>query len=188
MIDSSSRSRNARWPRTASSCETTSFERSRHVGREDDVNDVLAASGSTPERSSRRSPPGLRVEPRRPRGRAPSPPAARAGARGRGSPPLARRPPGAARSRPRASRAGAAGCDLPSGGSPTRGSAARPSLSSPRSRIRARRARWLRAPRPRRARTVATGAMTSCAMRIPGSTVNSESRSVFKSTTRISPR
>src|SRR3990170_2774622 len=37
-------------------------------------------------------------------------------------------------------------------------------------------------------RTVATGAITSCAMRIPGSTVKTRSRSVFRRTTQTSPR
>ena len=37
-------------------------------------------------------------------------------------------------------------------------------------------------------RTEATGAMTSCATRIPGSTTNGISRSVLIKTTRISPR
>ena len=88
MIVSSSRSRNARCPRTASSCETTSFQRSRRRRPRRSREPRACGSGSTAARSSRRCATGPSSGTSTPRRRVPSPPAAHAGARGPGSPRL----------------------------------------------------------------------------------------------------
>ena len=144
----------------------------RHVGGEDDVNDVLAVRRPPRVKSSRRSRPGLRAAPRRSVGKQPRllPELAleRAHETLARLHPAAREEPDrcprfswrARRIRPRQRRI----ADTRIRGSAT---------ASARRRAEASRAasRWLRARPPRPGAPMSTGAMTSCAIRMPGSTV-----------------
>ena len=173
--------RNARWPRTASSCDDDVLERSRDIRGEDHVHDVLADRARVRGRWSRRSRPGPRAAPPRRRGRARSPPtSSRCSARTRLSPDLHTASRAAAtprlsrfscrrsRMRPRQRRI----AETRILGS-INALARRGSESSGAALARGELVDLDQPDGTRRARS------TSCAMRMPGSTANASRRSVL---------